>query len=323
MNGVHEYMSITKYAVSICVPTYNRSSALARFLEAFVSHFASSDISECQLCVSDNASSDDTLKLLKAYSSRCKHIKYARNAENLGFGRNLYAAARLADGEHVFFCGDDDILRADALPLLVSIAAKNSDLVILNSYPGTKLEQYGFTRGQNLKFADTADYFSRLGAFHASYIGNLFFRRERFLELDPGPALALSAYPHMVPVFALLARGRAVFVNSPVVDWVESDRPWRPLQPVYTAVDMARLISENVKWRGNFWLKQTVYAQLIRSLPRAIWCSQVKKIPDLSRNPYGSVSCRNILQAYKPCLLFALLGAVLALVLPIFYSSKR
>jgi len=311
-----------KYLVSICVPTYNRSARLAQFLKAFVTNLATSGSNECQLCVSDNHSSDGTLKLLEDCASRHSHIKYGSNAGNLGFGRNLYAAARLADGDYVYFCGDDDLLRSDTLPLLTSFAKQQHDLVIFNSYPGARLKVLGTSNGQSLHLANTADYFKRLGTFHASFIGNLFFRRETFLGIDPGLALSLSAYPHMIPVLKLLARGRAIFVNAPVVDWIESPRPWQPLQPIYTSVDMARLITENVDWTGAPWLRQSVYARLLRSLPKAIWRSNANQTPDSSQNPYGSVSRRNILEVYKPTAWCALSGAALASVLPIVSPAK-
>ena len=311
-----------KHLVSICVPTYNRAFSLARFLETFLTNLAASGSRECQLCVSDNASSDGTMKILERYAGRHEHIKWGRNAENLGFGRNLYAAARLADGDYVYFCGDDDLLREDALPLLVLFAKKQNDLILFNSFPGAKVKKSGMVNGQTLNLANAAEYFKRLGTFHASFIGNLFFRRETFLGIDPGSALSLSAYPHMVPVFKMLARGGVLFVNAPAVDYTDSQRSWKPLQPIYTSIDMARLITGSVDWTGTPWLKQSVYAQLLRSLPRAIWRSNSNQTPDYPNNPYGSVSLQNILEVYKPSQWCAALGATLALVLPIIAAAR-
>ena len=280
-----------------------------------MANLAASGSRECQLCVSDNASTDGTMKMLEHYASRHEHIKYGRNAENLGFGRNLYSAARLADGDFVYFCGDDDLLRKDSLPLLLAFAKSKSDLVLFNSCPGAKVKKSGFAAGQIMNMANAADYFRRLGIFHGSFIGNLFFHRESFLGVDAGAALSLSAYPHMVPVLKMLGRGGVLFVNEPVVDYTDSQRFWKPLQPIYTAIDMVRLITENVDWTGARWLKQSVYGRLIRSLPKAICSSKSNQIPDFSNNPYGSVSRENILQVYKPASCFALIGGTLALVM--------
>lgn len=300
-----------KPLVSVCVPTYNRGPFLARMLASFEASRAALGEEGCQLCVSDNGSTDDTPAVLAAYGRRHAHLKFQRQPENLGFGRNLYAAARIADGDHIYFCGDDDTFRPESLRALLAFAATPHDLVLCNSHPDFNAEKAAVPRGGTLRLAGTADYFRNVGAFHASFIGNLFFRRDVFLDIDPGHALGPSAYPHMVPVLQTLARGNSAFTNVEVVDFAVTERSWVGLQTVYTAVDLARVITENVDWTHEPALAKVVYRRLARSLPQAMWTCWRHKRRLAPGNPYSSVSLRNLQAIYRPVPWLGLLSSVL------------
>lgn len=299
-----------KPLVSVCVPTYNRSRFLKQMLTSFETSQASLGADKCQLCVSDNGSTDDTAAVLEDYSRRNGSHKFQRQRENLGFGRNLYAAARLADADYIYFCGDDDTFRPESLRALLTFADAQHDLVLCNSHPDFNADKAAVPLGAIRKLACPADYFRTVGVFQASFIGNLFFRRELFLGIEPGRALELSAYPHMVAVLQALKRGNSAFANVEVVDFAVTERAWVGLQPVYTAVDLARIITENVDWRHESALAREVYRRLAFSLPKAVWTSWRRSQRQAADNPYASVSLRNLRAIYEPVPMLALLATM-------------
>ena len=91
--------------VSICIPTYNRASMLR---EAVTSALAQ-DYANLEVVVSDNASTDDTSKVVNEFND--PRIKYFRNSVNIGVFQNFSKAAyKYARGKYAMLLADDDYL---------------------------------------------------------------------------------------------------------------------------------------------------------------------------------------------------------------------
>ncbi len=113
--------------LSICIPTYNRAQALGRALEHLSKEINGIE-NEVEICISDNCSPDDTGKVLERWEGL--PIVHGRNNENLGYDRNVLAAAALASAEYLWFMGDDDTLTKGAVAKLVKDldANRNPDM---------------------------------------------------------------------------------------------------------------------------------------------------------------------------------------------------
>jgi glycosyltransferase involved in cell wall biosynthesis len=132
-NRVEKELLLVKPLLSICVPTYNRSSLLRVMLQA-----ALPQVKECgdrvELWISDNASPDDTQEVVEA-SRPLGPSQYSRNHRNLGFiGNILKLTTELAQGEYVWLVGDDDLLFPGAVARVISTleANRNLDIVAAN-----------------------------------------------------------------------------------------------------------------------------------------------------------------------------------------------
>jgi hypothetical protein len=98
-------------SISVCVPTYERPEMITQLAQTFLVQ----DHEDRELCVTDDSRSDATERL---FASRLKHpsIRYARNAQTLGFAGNLRTALQIARGDIVVILGDDDLFAStDAL----------------------------------------------------------------------------------------------------------------------------------------------------------------------------------------------------------------
>lgn len=129
--------------LSICIPTYNRSSYLKRFLEKVYAEIAKFSLQDqVQVIVSDNSSADDTPEIVQSFVK--KGLIYSRNEKNIGPDANFLKLFEMAIGEYIWLPGDDDLFEDDFLPYILQAANKEKfDYFYLRtlgepSVPGTR-----------------------------------------------------------------------------------------------------------------------------------------------------------------------------------------
>jgi abequosyltransferase len=97
--------------LSICIATYNRSAFLAQTLLSVLPQLTP----DCEIVICDNASSDDTARVVAQFAGRTDRIRYHRQDTNVGLDRNFDTAVALASGEFCWLFGDDDVFHPDAI----------------------------------------------------------------------------------------------------------------------------------------------------------------------------------------------------------------
>jgi glycosyltransferase involved in cell wall biosynthesis len=110
--------------VSIIIPTYNR----AAYLKACIESILSQDYDNFEIIISDNASTDNTTEIVKAFND--PKIIYHRNETNIGVVGNHNKALELSTGEYIHIFSDDDLMLADCIK-------KKAE--ILNAHPSVGL----------------------------------------------------------------------------------------------------------------------------------------------------------------------------------------
>jgi GT2 family glycosyltransferase len=99
--------------VSIVVLTYNRAAYTYRCLESILRH---SDVAY-ELIIVDNASQDDTYRLLE----RLENAIILRNPVNAGFGGGCNQAARIARGRYLLLLNNDAALTGGLSATLIGV----------------------------------------------------------------------------------------------------------------------------------------------------------------------------------------------------------
>lgn len=112
--------------VSICVPTYNGSQYLHECLNSVLSQ----SITDFEVLVVDDQSSDDTFEITKQYAKKDKRIKLYRNNSNLGLVGNWNRCIELANGEWIKFVFQDDIIKNNCLELMLYKTCTKTPFVI-------------------------------------------------------------------------------------------------------------------------------------------------------------------------------------------------
>lgn len=284
--------------LSICIPTWNRAESLSETLDSLASILPTLPSGSVELCLSDNASTDDTPRIVQEAKSLACIVRTKRLSENVSFSSNYWSAASLASGRYTWITGDDDQFDIGGLmSLVITLSDCRDDLLFLNSSPWK--EETRTLEDQPINGIE--EYLAKLGIFHASFIGNSVFSTASLHEYLNYQATLASAYPQMASVFGILASSRCLFLNVRPVIIDDSMRSWRERQPLLTSIDMARLASDLAFGGGSCGLatRARTYSILMRSLPRAVSRATRGITAIDSFNPYQSLSARNILQCYN------------------------
>lgn len=96
-------------ALSVLVPNYN----YARYIGETIESVLNQDAADVEVVVSDNASTDDSVKIVHGYL--CERVRLSVNPINLGFASNLERVATLARGRRMLLLSSDDRMRQGAV----------------------------------------------------------------------------------------------------------------------------------------------------------------------------------------------------------------
>lgn len=105
---------MTRYRLSICIPTANRKKELAIQVSTLINQAKLNNISEqIQIVVGDNTDREDQFADPALLSHPC--VKYIKNTGNIGYAKNVNNVLMNADGDFSWLLSDDDFLLENAL----------------------------------------------------------------------------------------------------------------------------------------------------------------------------------------------------------------
>ncbi|MDR2427641.1 MAG: glycosyltransferase [Endomicrobium sp.] len=89
-----------QYKFSICIPTYNREKYLKYALDSIVNQLDDTIKDRVEICVSYNASSDNTKELVESYKEFTPNVTYFRWNKNMSADLNFLKVIEIAHGEY-------------------------------------------------------------------------------------------------------------------------------------------------------------------------------------------------------------------------------
>lgn len=139
MRVTDEFCISNQPLLTIAIPTYNRANYLDLCLQRISEEIA--NLSEDQRClvkvyVSDNASLDDTSKIIAYYQEMHAGVFEAvRNGENIGPDYNITQCYESATTPYVWIVGDDDVLLHGGLEMVLdALTNKEIDILYVSNY---------------------------------------------------------------------------------------------------------------------------------------------------------------------------------------------
>ena len=115
--------------VSVCVPTYN----YGRFLPDCIESVLDQTLSDWELVITDDASTDSTEEIVNSYSAVDPRIRYLRNARRLGMSANLKRAMESARGRYLKMLCADDWIAPRCLEVLCGLMEQYPGVVLATS----------------------------------------------------------------------------------------------------------------------------------------------------------------------------------------------
>jgi hypothetical protein len=115
--------------LSIGLPVHNG----ARFLAAALDSLLGQTWGDFELIISDNASSDATPEICRAYAARDPRVRYARSEENRGAAWNFNRAFELGRGELFKWTAHDDLYAPEFLERCIAVLDQHPDVVWCHS----------------------------------------------------------------------------------------------------------------------------------------------------------------------------------------------
>lgn len=184
------------YFLSVCIPTYNGVENLKYNINKLIKMQQEYNF---EICVSDNASYDNTQQFMIEIVSKYNFIKYHRNEKNYGMAYNFDYVLNMATGEYRWLLGDDDeIVEENLGKVIQALKEHKPDICVVNGYDGKicieKLSS-NFIYNKN-------DVLSLIG-FYMSWISALVFSKSSLKQINIKKENS-NAFPHLISMFRYL-----------------------------------------------------------------------------------------------------------------------
>ena len=108
-----------KPKVSIIIPCFNSANYLKKAVESVINQ----SLTELQIILVDDGSTDKTPVLLQQYKMQDNRIEVISHPENKGLGTARNSAMAIASGEYIFFLDSDDYIHPNGIEVLYENAS--------------------------------------------------------------------------------------------------------------------------------------------------------------------------------------------------------
>jgi glycosyltransferase involved in cell wall biosynthesis len=200
-----------KHSVSVALAIYNGEKYIAEQLESIIKQ----SYPTYEIIISDDASKDDTIKIVKQYKKNHPNIKLLENKNNIGMNQNFEQVIRKCSGQLVAICDQDNIWKEDRLEKIIKnfnneiLIFSDSTIIFSNGEPYKKLSEikkYKFTSGKSPK---------EFYYYNAIFGHNIVFRRELLNEIFPFPKTGIN-YDGWI-AFVASCVGKIGYIDEPLV----------------------------------------------------------------------------------------------------------
>lgn len=148
--------------VGLGMPVYNGERFVAEAIESILRQ----SLSDFELVICDNASTDRTQEICTAFASSDGRVRYFRNNANLGAHPNYNRTFELSRGKYFKWAAYDDVLRPEFLQACVDALDRRPDAAVCQSdidYINESGESLGIHHG-HLPGSESADAVVRFAA---------------------------------------------------------------------------------------------------------------------------------------------------------------
>ena len=113
-------------AISVGLPVYNGADYLAEAIASLIDQ----SFEDFELLIQDNASTDATEQICRAYAATDPRISYVRNPQNVGAAANYNLVFERACGRYFKWAAHDDVCTPDFLERCVEVLERDPAIVL-------------------------------------------------------------------------------------------------------------------------------------------------------------------------------------------------
>lgn len=213
--------------LSICIPTYNRSKYIRETVENIfqeLSGMPSETLKEIEICISDNASTDNSVEILVDLKQKSP-VAFSLNVNdtNLGVDRNILKVSEMSESEYVWLLSSDDLLENGALNYVYKFLKVHKDIDVLvmtdiaydssMTYRMHEVEEEG--EDQILFFASQLDA-SMTIAHPIGLISHVCFKRSLWMKIENRESFIGCLYIHTPIILSMVRDGaRVAYILNP------------------------------------------------------------------------------------------------------------
>ena len=242
--------------VSIGMPVFNGENFVCEAIDSLLAQ----SFTDFELLISDNASSDRTQAICEAYAARDRRIRYVRQDQNIGAGRNFEFVLDHTRGQFFMWAAHDDVWAANWLEVLVEqmhdgvFAARGTVRFLRDGAVVAERRPPDYGRGNYLRFFMAEETTMNARNF---YIYGL-FNRAQLLLVDRS-ALSLDYYPEYLYVFEMLKVGSLRTVSQT-----------HQLYRLHAQNSGTRMMQKNLGWPRLLYCVHPVayYREYLNAAPR-------------------------------------------------------
>ena len=177
--------------LAICIPTYNGGEYLKYNINKLIDMSLKYNF---DICVSDNASTDDTEEYMLNLMAKYNFVKYHRNGKNMGAAYNFDYVLKMSDTKYAWLLGDDDeIFENDIKKIEYVLKEYKPNICILNSLNDKNLKEKIYT--------DKNEVMNDLG-LALTYISNYVISKDVIKNINL--KIKNNAFPHTIAILKYL-----------------------------------------------------------------------------------------------------------------------
>lgn len=201
--------------LTIAIPTYNRADCLKLLLNSILKQLEKKEelISDLEILICDNNSTDETSFFLEEKIKSGSNIKYLKNSQNMGASSNVFKCFQETESRYIWIIGDDDLPLVGSIELVVELLTKEKpDIVYLPAkWKHGDLGVYSNTLVTNTKTSscNSLDLIAFAGS-QVTFISSWIINKETYNKLpsnNPEKYINTS-FPHLEWILNLCIYGK-------------------------------------------------------------------------------------------------------------------
>lgn len=218
---------INSKILSINIPSNNKTSLLKESFFSINEEIKKN--SECEICISDNSSTDETKNFFDKLRKKYK-FEYRRSLDSLSLDENINTAINMSKSKYSWIFGDDDLIVNGCIEKILKILKEiKPDILIVNSqtfHNDRIIENSRHYLNKNIEYDESKnDEFLKDMVGYITYASSIIINNEVWKNYFKKEFIG-SFFSHMYVVLNAKIYNKAYFLADPCIKMRLHSQTW-------------------------------------------------------------------------------------------------